>query len=132
MFDYEQSPAGPKEPTDYTGLIVLAMVAPLFFLFVYLGKAEMGFTACLVLGVNLIAIKLRWRLRKHAWFWATIVLILLLHIPLLFLVRWPDRNMPTIAYSLPLGIADFLLISGALGLAQKLFSKGSSSDGEDG
>ncbi|MGO9240070.1 MAG: hypothetical protein ACLQBJ_04590 [Bryobacteraceae bacterium] len=129
MFDYE--PPKEKRPTDYTGLIILAMVAPLFFFFIYLGKAEVGFTACLVLGVNLIAIKLRWRLRKHVWFWAAIALILLLHVPLLFIVRWPQSNVPTIAYSLPLAIVDFLLIMGAISLAQKLFSKGSSSDEED-
>ena len=129
MFDYE--PPKEKRPTDYTGLIILAMVAPLFFFFIYLGKAEVGFTACLVLGVNLIAIKLRWRLGKHVWFWAAIALILLLHVPLLFIVRWPQSNVPTIAYSLPLAIVDFLLIMGAISLAQKLFSKGSSSDEED-
>jgi hypothetical protein len=131
MFDYEQPPPERKEVTDYTGLITLALVAPLFFLFVYLGKAELGFTVCLVLGVNIIAVRLRWRLRKHVWFWAAIAFILLLHIPLLFIVRWPKSNVPTIAYSLPLGILDFLLISGAIGLAQKAFSKDSSSDGED-
>lgn len=86
----------------------------------------MGFTAIIVLGLSIFAVKLRWKLRKHAWFWVTIILILFLHIPLLFLVHWPLSNVPTIAYSLPLGIVDFLLISGALGLAEKVFSKDSS------
>jgi hypothetical protein len=131
VFDYEQPSSEQKGTADYTGLIILALVAPLFFLFVYLGKPEMGFTVCLVLGLNMIAIKLRWKLRKHVWFWAPIAFILLLHIPLFFIVRWPQSNIPTIAYSLPLGITDFLLISGAIGLAQKLFSKDSSADGED-
>jgi hypothetical protein len=87
MFDYEQPPPERKEPTDYTGLVILAMLAPLFCFFIYLGKAEMGFTACLVLGLSMVAIKLRWKLRKHVWFWAAIALILLLHVPLLFIVR---------------------------------------------
>ena len=129
MFDYE----APKEksPTDWSGPIIVAMLAPLFFLFVYLGKAEMGFTACLVLGMNMLAIKLRWRLRRHVWFWATIVFILILHIPFLFFVHWPQSRVPTIAYSLPLGIADFLLISGAISLAQRVFAKNGSSDDEE-
>ena len=124
MFDYE----APKEksPTDWSGPIIVALLAPLFFFFVYLGKAEMGFTACLVLGMSMLAAKLRWKLRRHVWFWATIISILLLHIPALFLVRWPETHVPTIVYSLPLGIVDFLLISGALGLAEKLFAKSSS------
>jgi hypothetical protein len=53
-----------------------------------------------------------------------------LHVPLLFFVRWPHSNVPTIAYSMPLGIADFLLIVGAIGLAEKFFPEGSSTDDE--
>jgi len=129
MFDYE----APKEKgrADWSGTIIGAMLLPVLFLFIYLGKAEVGFTACIVLGMFMIAVRLRWKLRRYAWFWATVVCALLLHIPFLFLVHWPKTNVPTIAYSLPLGIVDFLLISGALGLAEKLFSKGSSLDEGD-
>jgi hypothetical protein len=126
MLDDEQAPTAEKQPVDYTGVKIGAILAPVFFLFLYFGKADMALTVFIVLGMVLFAIKLRWKLRKHVWFWATIVLILALHVPLLFLVHWPKSNAPTIAYSLPLGIVDFLLISGALGLAEKLFSKGSS------
>jgi hypothetical protein len=128
MFDDE----APKEKssTDWTGPIIVAMLAPLFFLFVYLGRAEMGFTACLVLGMFMVAVRLRWKLRRYAWFWATVVFVLLLHIPFLFLVHWPQTHVPTIVYSLPLGIADFLLISGAISLGQKVFGDGSSDDDE--
>ncbi len=129
MFDYE----APKEKgrADWSGTIIGAMLLPVLFLFIYLGKAEVGFTACIVLAMFMIAVRLRWKLRRYAWFWATIVFVLLLHVPFLFLVRWPQSNVPTIAYSLPLGVVDFLLISGALGLAEKLFSKGSSLDEDD-
>jgi hypothetical protein len=129
MFDYEQPP--PKEPADWTGTKIGFALLPVFFLFVYLGKPEMGFTVIIVLGMIAAAVYFRWKLRKHVWFWATIAFILLLHIPLFFVVRWPDTHVPAIAYSLPFGIADFLLISGAISLAQKLFSKGSSSEDEE-
>lgn len=126
MFDYIEPPTEEKDPTDYTGLIIGAMLLPVFFLSAYLGKAEMGMTVCIVLGMSMLAIKMRWRLRKHVWFWATVAVILALHVPLLFIVRWPDSEVPTIAFSMPLGIADFLIILGAVGLAEKLFSKNSS------
>jgi len=126
MFDYE--PPKEKRPTDYSGTIIGALLLPVLFFFIYIGKAELGFTACIVLAMSMIAVRLRWKLRKHVWFWATIVLILALHVPLLFIVRWPQSNVPTLAYSLPLGIVDFLLIMGAISLAQKVFSKGSSPD----
>src|SRR5580704_2684303 len=121
MFDNESSEA--KRPTDWSGTIIGLMLLPVFFVFAFLGKAELGFNVMLVSGLVMIAVRLRWRLRKYAWFWATIVLV--------FLVHWPESRVPTIAYSLPLGVADFLLISGALGLAEKLFSKGSSLDWDD-
>jgi hypothetical protein len=128
MFDSE----APKEksPTDWSGTIIGVMLLPVFFVFVFLGKAELGFNVMLVLGLVMIAVRLRWKLRRYAWFWGTIAFVLLLHIPFLFLVHWPQSKVPTIAYSLPLGIADFLLISGAISLAQKIFSKNGSDDEE--
>ena len=128
MFDSE----APKEksPTDWSGTIIGVMLLPVFFVFVFLGKAELGFNVMLVLGLVMIAVRLRWKLRRYAWFWATIVFVLLLHIPFLFLVHWPQSRVPTIAYSLPLGIVDFLLISGSISLAQRVFGNGSSDNDE--
>ena len=80
--------------------------------FIYLGKTDVGLTVDIVFGVAIIAAKIRWKLRKHVWFWAVIAFILLLHIPLFFIVRWPQGNIPTLVYTMPLGIVDFLLISG--------------------
>jgi len=125
MFDYD--PPKAKEPVDYTGLKIVAILAPVFLLFVFLGNADMGLTVCIVLGMIMLAIKIRWNLRKHVWFWATIVFILALHVPLFFVVRWSHGNLPTIFYTMPIGIADFLIISGALWLAEKFLSKDSSS-----
>jgi hypothetical protein len=107
------------------------MLAPVFLLFVVLDKADMGLAACIVLGMAMIAIRLRWRLRKHFWFWAIISFILVLQVPLLSIVRWPQGKAPTLVYTMPVGIAEFLLIMGAIGLAEKLFSKGSPPDGEE-
>src|SRR5258708_17462863 len=127
MFDYE-SPKE-KEPVDYTGLKLAALVAPVFILVTFLYNAEAGLAAYIVVGVMVFAIKLRWHLRKHVWFWAIIALILAIHVPLVFMVHWP-KNLPTIFYAMPIGIADFLIISGALRLAENLFSKDSSSSSE--
>lgn len=128
MFDYE----APKEKrrTDWSGTIIGFALWPVFFIFVFLGKAEIGFNVMIVLGMVVLAVKLRWKLRRHVWFWATIIFVLLLHIPFLFLVHWPESHVPTIVYSLPLGIVDFLLISGAISLAQRVFAHGSSDDEE--
>jgi len=130
VFDSE-SPQS-KEPVDYTGLKIGAMAAPVFFIVTFLYNADAGLAACIVFGVFLFAIKIRWYLRKHIWFWAIIGIVLALHIPLVFMVHWPQGRGPTLFYTMPLGIADFLIVSGALRLAEKLLSKGSCSNHEDG
>jgi hypothetical protein len=126
MFDYEQPP--PPKPRDWTGTLIGVALIPVFALVTYLKDADMGLTVSIALAGIILAIKLRWKLRKHIWFWPTIAFVFLLHIPLFFIVRWPKTNVPMIFYTKPLGIVDFLLIMGALSLAEKIFSKDSDDD----
>jgi hypothetical protein len=128
MFDYE-SPKE-KEPVDYTGLKIGLVLLPVFFLITFLYNADAGLAACIVFGMIALAVKIRWHLRKHIWFWAIIAVILALHVPLVFMVQWP-KNAPTIFYAMPIGIADFLIISGALKFAENLMSNGSPSNDEN-
>jgi len=130
MFDYE-SPKD-KEPADPTGLIIGVLLGPLFLLFIWLGKADIGLTVFIVLGMTIFAIKLHWDLRKHIWFWTIIALFLALHVPLLPMIRWPQGNVSVRSYALLAGIADFVIIWGALELAEKLFAKDSSSGNQKG
>lgn len=128
MFDYETPKE--KEPVDYTGLKLAALVAPVFVLVTFLYNADAGLAAYIVVGVMVFAIKIRWYLRKHIWFWAIIAVIFALHVPLVFMVQWP-KNAPTIFYAMPIGIADFLIISGALKFAENLMSNGSPSNDDN-
>ena len=128
MFDYESPKA--KEPVDYTGLKIGLMCLPVFILVTLLSNADAGLAASIVSVAILFAIKIRWKLRKHIWFWAIIAVILALHVPLVFMVQWP-KNAPRLFYTMPLGIADFLIISGALKLAENLMSNGSPSSNDE-
>jgi len=128
---FERDPREAKALTDYTGIKIGAILLPMLLLFIYLGKADMGLAVFIVLGVGIVAIKIRWNLRKHIWFWAIIAIILALHVPLVFIVRWPEGSVPTLFYTLPFGLVDFLIISGALRIAKKQFAKSSSSTDEN-
>jgi len=128
---FERDPREAKALTDYTGIKIGAILLPMLLLFIYLGKADMGLAVFIVLGVGIVAIKIRWNLRKHIWFWAIIAIILALHVPLVFIVRWPQGSVPTLFYTLPFGLVDFLIISGALRIAEKHFAKSSSSTDEN-
>jgi hypothetical protein len=136
MFEQCEEPEE-KKPTDYTGLIIGATLLPVFLLFVHLGNPDMGLAVFVALGMVMLAVKIRWKLRKHVWFWAAIVLVLALHAYLLFVVQLPHGWLAELGKLhaiglLPVGFADFLITLGAIGLAQKFFSNSSSSDEEPG
>lgn len=119
MFDYYDQPE--KEPTDYSGLIIGLMLVPVFALLTYLRNADIGLSACVVLGSIVFAIKLRWYLRKHVWFWVIIVFILALHVPLILIFRWPHGI--TRSGVVAIGSVDFFIIIVAVDTADRIFSK---------
>lgn len=114
-----------RKLTSYTGVVIVALLLPVYLLFYFLGEEEMGRSVSIVLGMMMIAIRVRWDLRKRFWFWAIIVLLLLLHASLLFLVRWPQGFhgwLPAVG-TLPIGLADVLIILGAVRFVEKFIVK---------
>jgi hypothetical protein len=121
-----------KKPTDYTGVIIAAILAPVYLVFYLLGKEEMGRSVFIVLGMTMLAIRVRWDLRHRVWFWAVIVLVLAAHIPLLFFVHWPEGYrgwLPAIG-TLPIGLADVLIILGVVYFVEKFILKTPSQEDE--
>lgn len=114
-----------KKTTDYTGVIIAAILFPVYLLFYLLNKEEMGRSVFIVLGMTMLAIRVRWDLRKHWWFWGVIVFVLALHVPLLFLFRWPEGAhgwLPAMG-TLPIGVADFLIVYGVVRFVEKFLAK---------
>jgi len=103
----------------YTGLIIAVLVAPIYVIFVYLDQPDIGLTASYCLVTILLAIRVRCDLRKHAWFWIVMAVVLALHVPLIVFWRWPDRWIPGIAL-LPFAAADCAMILGVLRVAERL------------
>ena len=134
MFEQLEKPEEVREEkkrTDYTGLKIVGMIAPVFLLFVYLDKVDLGLAVSIVLGMTLIAIKIHWDLRKHVWFWATIGFVLAVHFFLI--ARMPQKWLAALgplhaAGLLPIGVADLVITLGAIWVAQKLFIDSSSAD----
>ncbi len=122
-----------KKRTDYTGLKIVGLIAPVYLIFVYFHKPDMGLAVSIVLGMTILAVKIRWDLRRHAWFWVSILLVLALHLYLL--MRLPQRIVAALGTLhaiglLPIGVADLLITLGVIWVGEKLFSNGSPS--EDG
>lgn len=111
-----------KQSTDYTGVIIGIILLPVLLLFYYFGKEDMGRAVFLVLGAILFAIRIRWDLRRHFWFWGVIVLVLALHVPLFFIARWPHGWLPAVGW-LPIALADCLIILGIVRFVEKFIER---------
>jgi hypothetical protein len=122
------------DPGDLTYYFVLsAFVVMLFvqFLFRHYGMRDLALPASLCVGMIICAIRLRWKLRDRWWFWATIAAVLILHVPVVLLVPFPHIVVNRVTL-LPIGLADCLIILGAVRLVERFLARPSSSGEEAG
>ncbi len=56
-----------------------------------------------------LVIVMRWKLRRHVWFWITITILAVLHLPLILFVPWTTKWIPAIVIA-PVGIADLYVM----------------------
>ncbi len=108
--------------TDYTGLKLLALVLPVMVFFSFLGRDDIGRAVSVCLGSIMLAIKIRWDLRKDLWFWVVIVSVLLLHLPIFIFVQWPNGRVPPLVL-LPFAVGDCLIVLGTVKIIEKYILK---------
>lgn len=97
-----------------TGICLL----PIYLVFALLGESGRGTAAACFVGAIIVAIKLHWALRSSTRFWIIISGVILLHVPLIFLVPWPNKNY-TLPIVLPIGILDYMIIALSLKAVQR-------------
>lgn len=119
-----------RKRRDYTGVIIGAILIPVMLFFTYIGKDDVGRSVAICLGVLMLAVRIRWDLRKRLWFWGILVLVLLLHVPLFFLVQWP-KGFFYHKGMLPVALVDLLVFLGAVNLVEKFIFKNTTSDEEE-
>jgi hypothetical protein len=98
-----------QKGTALWSIAVVILTSPLYFLFNYFGKAGTGRAAWLSTGMILIAIKVRWELKKHVWFWTTIAGIVALHVPLILFFPWTAEWVPAFVI-FPFCVVDLVAI----------------------
>jgi hypothetical protein len=98
------------------GAIVVA------FLFDHFGKFALARPTIYSAAMISIAVAMRWRLRRQAWFWITIAVIVALHVPLILFVPWTTKWVPVFAIA-PIAIADLYAVLAILSMVEKMVAR---------
>jgi hypothetical protein len=128
--DDERDPESPKSPTRgwFIGLAISVM--PIYIAFALFGQSGRGTAAaCMVVSV-VLAVRFHWELWSKTWFWISTVLISLLHVLLLFTIRWPDTQFRAKGIAF-VGTCDCLIVYFLFALLGR-FTKGLSTDAKTG
>jgi hypothetical protein len=99
-------------------LCVIVGTLPLLFLFDYFGRFDLARPSLASAAMVAIAVALRWKLRRHVWFWITIGLLAALHLPLILFVHWTTKWIPAVVIA-PLGLADLYVMLWVLSVIEK-------------
>jgi hypothetical protein len=105
----------------FFGTILLAL------LFLYFGRFDLARPTLVSVTMLALAIAMRWKLRRHAWFWITMACLAALHLPLILFVPWTTRWIPAFVIA-PFGIADLYAMLWILSVVGKFAQESETSE----
>jgi hypothetical protein len=100
----------------FFGTVLLAL------LFVSVGRFDLARPTMVSVAMVSLAITMRWKLRKHVWFWITMTILTALHFPLILLIPWTTKWIPAILIA-PIGIADLYAMLWILSVVGKFVAE---------
>lgn len=105
-----------------SGLLFTVCISPFLILLSYLGKPELMYPVIGASAAIALAIRGRWELRSHWWFWITAIAIVGLHVSLILVIPWKAGWIPAPITTLA-GIVDLVILFGIFGIVEKLMKK---------
>jgi len=101
------------------GIVGSVLIA---WLFDHLGRFDLVRPALYSMAMLGVAIAIKWKLRRHSWFWITMTGIAALHIPLILSVPWTTKWVPALVI-IPIGIADLYVTLAILSVVGKFVER---------
>jgi hypothetical protein len=103
-------------------LCVILGALSLLILFDHFGKLTLARPSLTSAAMVIIAIAMRWKLKRHVWFWITMVVLAALHVPVVLLVPWTTKWVPAFAI-IPIGVADLYIMLWVLSFVGNLVKR---------
>ena len=101
-------------PDNKWGLLAVLYALPVLIVFALFGQFSRGLTAALCTAVIIVVVRFFWYLRKHLWFWMTIMVFVALHVPLVISFPMPMTKSFTVWEVLPAVVLDFGIMYGCI------------------
>lgn len=102
--------AAKKLRIPWWGLVSIVIVTvPISWLFDRFGKLDVVLPTLNCVGVFVFLLVLKWRLRRHTWFWGTVTLLAALHVALILFVPWTSGWVPALLIAV-IGSLDLCLM----------------------
>ena len=105
--------------TTKTAFVVMLCGVAVFF---SIPNPAMGRAAAISITMIVTAVWMRWDLRKRIWFWATIAVLVLLHVPIILLVPWSNVNYPGVVL-LPQALLELAVAYGCVKVVERAMKR---------
>jgi hypothetical protein len=107
---------------------VMFGTAALAFIFISLRRFDLARPSMVSIAMVGLALVMRWKLRKHVWFWVTMTLLAALHLPLILFIPWTTKWIPAILIA-PIGIADLYAMLWVISVVGKFMEGPTTAEG---
>lgn len=104
-------------------LVIIIGSLPIYWLFDNFGKLSVALPTVVCVLMFGFAVVVKWKLRRHVWFWGTMAVLAALHVLLILLVPWTTNWVPAFAIA-AIASADLIVMLAILALVEK-FMEGS-------
>jgi|SRR5579859_5188995 len=108
-------------------LIWMAFCLSIFLLFDHFGQMYMAVPTLNCVAVLSLLIYLRWKFRRHVWFWIIMAVIAALHVLLIWYVPWTTKWVPAIAIG-AIDSVDFCILLWILAFVGELVERPKTSE----
>ena len=99
-------------------LMWMTACVPIIWLFDHFRRFDLALPALICIGMLGLAIAVKWKLRRHVWFWITMTVLAALHALLVLFVPWTTKWVPAIAIA-AIGSADLIVMLAILSVVGK-------------
>jgi hypothetical protein len=100
-------------------LCIIVGSVPTYWLFDHFGRLSLALPTLNCIAVLGFMIVLKWKLRRHAWFWIAMAVIAALHALLIWYVPWTTKWVPALAIA-AIDSVDFCVILWVLAAVGRL------------